>query len=681
MKADKEALIPKGPYVSTKKGPNGTSLKAHRADLICWMLKGSWSLGYFSDRNVTLENSIDEFGLWMLWLQYNWPTVLEQTELGQYMLEVTPDLYSLVENSINYFEIELLSSPTLLESDIGHLFKGVWDYSDGLTKPRWAVKQGLNAPSLAKLVVLYEPAGKVRNIVTFDWWSQFLFMPIHKFMMNLLKELDTDATFDQDGKVNEFAKRKYRYIASLDLKAATEWIPQQLYESLMVCMLGQKVAKVWLNLLTLREITPVKDCFLAAKSDTIRYTRGQPMGALSSWAAMALVHHMLVQFCAYLDNQFPFYDYLVLGDDVIIGCRGVAETYKRVCQDLGVKIGLPKSYESRKGFGNFAAQSFLGDVNLSPVSISEEIVIRGPAPRTEQVLRFLRRGFWSLGDAGWFSSLLRLMLHKPAYEQIVKHRREGKMDPLAQMAFMAVFGVPERTKVHSSEIQGFSISSFFGGLTLDMKAFSMPFKPVWSSIVGTSTNVKEMLISACLLKAKTILKRLVPLDEALQEVKMQLQQDPLYGRITALPSGLLLPENQYLRHVVMPFDVFGELTEKCLAWERQYMDLIQRCLQFETDPHLTAKSAEEFLCIPLDVAYTGLLEADDTLQMSLDALGVERPDLERDPDSAIRSFDRLLYHYEHLCEIAKMSEDMFQSSTESWTEDLTRSDLTLTKGH
>jgi hypothetical protein len=404
------------------------------------------------------------------------------------------------------------------------------------------------------------------------------------------------------------------------------------------------------------------------------------MGALSSWSAMALVHHMLVQFSAYLDNQFPFYDYLVLGDDVVIGCRGVAEHYKKVCSDLGVKIGLPKSYESRNGFGNFAAQSFLSGINLSPVSISEEIIVRGPAPRTEQVLRFLRRGFWSLSDAGWFSSLLRFMLHKPAYEQVVAARRKGIMDPLAQMAFMAVFGVPERTKVHSSEIQGFSIRSFFGGLTLTLKSFSMPFGPVWSSVVSTSSTVNEMLVTACLLKAKHILKRLIPIDQALQEVRMLVTQEPVYGRVTAYQSGLLLPENQYLRHIILPYDIFGPLSEKMLAWEHTYMDLIQRCLAFERDPNLTAASAEEFVCIPLDVAYTGLLEADETLQFGLDALGVERPDLRSDPDAAIRSFDRLLHHYDHLLEIAN-APDFTSDPSMDTEEDWLRSELTLTKAN
>lgn len=653
LREDPNKLVPKDPYASSKSGPNGPALQACRVDLFTWLLKGSWKLGYFENRKITLDNQFEEWHEWMFYLFDNFDPVLRSTELGAYIAEVDENLFSVVQNMIQYFEPEIVG-PQIAHTDMKKLFEAKWDYSDGQTKPRWAIKDGLEAPSLAKLVALYEPAGKVRNIVTFDWWSQLLFAPVHKMLMTLLKSLSTDATFDQDKAVQEFSKRGFKYIASLDLKSATEWIPQQLYLVLMEVLIGPKPAKLWLDLLTLREITPVKDFFVATRAWTIRYTRGQPMGALSSWSAMAIVHHMLVQFSAHLVGHFPFNDYLVLGDDIIIGDKDVAESYKYVCGDLGVKIGLPKSYVSRKGFGNFAAQSFLGSVNISPVSISEELVIRGPAPRTEQALRFLRRGFWSLGDAGWLSDLLKLMLHKPAYEQVVSKRRKGHLDPLVQVAFMAVFGVPERTKVHSAEIQGFSVMSFFGGLNLSMKFFSMPFKQAWGGLIGDSVQVKEMLISALLLKAKQLMKQFQPLDERLQELTSMLQQQPVTGSITAFPSDLFLPERQYLRHVILPYETFERTLERFLSWERKYMDLVGACLGLE-DPFTDSVRAEQFIGIPLDVAYTGLLEAEAELLVSLDSLlGGEVPVHEVDPDASVRSLDRLLQNLGHLSEIAQM---------------------------
>jgi len=678
LREDPNKLIPQNPYASSKKGPNGPALNACRADLFCWLLKGSWKLGYFENRKITLDNSYEEFHHWMFYLQDSFDPVLRATELGAYMAEVDENMFSIVRNMVQYFEPEIVG-PQIVHTDLKGLFEAKWDYSDGLTKPRWAIREGLEAPSLAKLVALYEPAGKVRNIVTFDWWSQMLFSPIHKALMELLKTLSSDATFDQDGAVHAFSHRGYKYIASLDLKSATEWIPQQLYLCIMDVIIGPKPAKLWLDLLTLRDITPVKDFFVACRAAPVRYTRGQPMGALSSWSAMAILHHMLVQFSAYLVGHFPFSDYLVLGDDIIIAEKEVAESYKYVCGDLGVKIGLPKSYVSRKGFGNFAAQSFLGTENISPVSISEELVIRGPAPRTEQALRFLRRGFWSLGDAGWLSDLLKLMLHKPAYEQVVSKRRKGHLDPLVQVAFMAVFGVPERTKVHSAEIQGFSILSFFGGLNLSMKFFSMPFMQAWSGLIGDSVQVKEMLISALLLKAKQLMKQFQPLDERLQELTSMLQMQPVTGSITAYPSDLFLPERQYLRHVILPYDTFERTLQRFLSWERKYLDLVGACLGLE-DPFMDSLRAEQFIGIPLDVAYQGLLEAESELLVSLDSLlGKEVPVHEVDPDASVRSLDRLLQNLEHLSEIAQMPSSVLDPNEvpEEWL----RNTLVFTKSH
>jgi len=678
VREDPNKLIPTDPYASSKSGPNGQALFACRADLICWLLKGSWKLGYFADRKITSENSYVEFMDWFFYLQDMFDPVLRETELGAYIAEVDPEIFSMVRNMVQYFDIEIIG-PQVANTDLKGLFELKWDYRDGLTKPRWAIQDGIYAPSLAKLIALYEPAGKVRNIVTFDWWSQLLFSPVHKILMELLRSLSSDATFDQDAAVNEFSKRGYKYIASLDLKSATEWIPQQLYHCIMSVIIGPVPAKLWLDLLSLREITPSEDFWVASRAWTVRYTRGQPMGALSSWSAMAIVHHMLVQFSAYLVGHFPFSDYLVLGDDIIIAEKEVAESYKYVCGDLGVKIGLPKSYISRKGFGNFAAQSFLGSVNISPVSISEELVIRGPAPRVEQALRFLRRGFWSLGDASWLSDLLKLMLHKTAYEQIISKRREGHLDPLVQVAFMAVFGVPERTKVHSAEIQGFSIRSFFGGLNLSMKFFSMPFMQAWGGLMDDSVQIKEMLISALLLKAKQLMKQFLPLDARLQELTSMLQQQPVTGSITAYPSDLFLPERQYLRHIILPYETFERSLKKMLSWERKYLDLVGACLGLET-PFTDSNRAEEYIGIPLDVAYNGLLEAESELLVSLDSLlGKEVPVHEVDPDASVRSLDRLLQNFEHLSEVAQMPASALDPN--EIPEDWLRNTFVFTKSH
>lgn len=85
----------------------------------------------------------------------------------------------------------------------------------------------------------------------------------------------------------------------------------------------------------------------------LTYAVGQPMGALSSWALLALTHHAIVQFAAYrvavheAASYRWFRDYAVLGDDVVIGNKAVAEAYLQILREIGVEAGLAKSVIAR----------------------------------------------------------------------------------------------------------------------------------------------------------------------------------------------------------------------------------------------------------------------------------------------------------------------------------------------
>jgi hypothetical protein len=719
----KERFFPAEPYVSSKKGPNGEALKACRADLIVWMLKGTWDKGFFENMKPILRKE-DSFWRFQEWLEFalnHFTRILYTTELGRYLEELQLDdsplflmFQDLHREARGEYHWKAPGNPGPPADDYAHLIEWVGPEPDNNPvgvpdgQPRWTINpddplsnHAMSAPALAKLVCLYEPAGKVRNIVTFDWWSQWLLRPVHQFLMNILKDLPCDATFDQDGAVKTFSEKKYEYMASLDLRAATEWIPQELYKAVLIPILGTGRTEKWMSLLTARMVVPVRD-YHGHGINPIRYNRGQPMGALSSWPSMALVHHVLVQFSAFIADkysafqtlEFPFRDYMILGDDIIIANEKVAESYKKVCTDLGVKIGLPKSYISHKGFGNFAAQSFLNGVNLSPISISEEIVVRGPAPRVEQVLRFLRRGFWSLGSAGWLAALLRFLFHEKAYKLILEQKQRGIVSPLAQMAFMAVFGVPGRVSDSTSGIQGFSAKHVFGGINLGMSAFSMPFEPFWAKRRAKTSNVNEILISSCLMKAKELLKLLVPLDKSMQRMKSDLLED-LAGffslemsRIDAktmakswttkrwftytfsreLPSGDVAPlttrrwfsrlfskKNHYLQYVIVPSNILRSLIERLQDWEKENVPFLNEILSWERTPFLDAALVKGTFGHDLPEVYHRLCKIEQSLVISLEHLvGGEVPVRDTDPDASIRSFDRLLRSFEHLCELAEM---------------------------
>jgi len=96
------------------------------------------------------------------------------------------------------------------------------------------------------------------------------------------------------------------------------------------------------------------------------------MGALSSWAMLALSHHFIVQVAAW-EAGYPrtklFNQYALLGDDLVLGSHKVKDSYLKILSDIGVKCGLHKSILSPKGVGaEFAKSTFIDGVNVSPVS-------------------------------------------------------------------------------------------------------------------------------------------------------------------------------------------------------------------------------------------------------------------------------------------------------------------------
>jgi hypothetical protein len=263
---------------------------------------------------------------------------------------------------------------------------------------------------LGRLHLKYEPAGKIRVFAMVDYWTQYALLPMHQALFKVLNRFGaSDATFDQDGAVRSFAGTCPEYY-SYDLKSATDMIPISLYKLMFDEIWGKPVGDLWVSLMTDREFgLPVKDpknheYYKYNNKYHISYTRGQPMGALSSWAALALLHHYIVQYAAYrvFNKIQTFTQYRVLGDDIVIGNREVAESYLKVCEEFSIPIGLAKSvvspktsHEGKKGdrLFQFANQIALGSENISPLSLKEEIQANSIASRLELISKLVGRGW------------------------------------------------------------------------------------------------------------------------------------------------------------------------------------------------------------------------------------------------------------------------------------------------
>lgn len=83
------------------------------------------------------------------------------------------------------------------------------------------------------------------------------------------------------------------------------------------------------------------------------------MGALSSWAMLAITHHLIVQLAARNVLGVPQYgkwftNYELLGDDIVIFDEPVAMEYLSIMKTIGVPINLSKSVVSSTQCFEFA---------------------------------------------------------------------------------------------------------------------------------------------------------------------------------------------------------------------------------------------------------------------------------------------------------------------------------------
>jgi hypothetical protein len=252
-----------------------------------------------------------------------------------------------------------------------------------------------NAETLGRLGLKEEPAGKVRVFAMVDAWTHWVMRPLHDFIFSLLRYIPQDGTFDQPRPAERLKEELERclsqgkpvWVYSIDLSAATDRLPISLQIPLMAQVFSTVgfgywkdsallLANLWAKLLVDRDyrvsyplvtvtkpkvtvtdagfkiIRGQKSVMKETVVELVRYAVGQPMGALSSWASLAITHHCIVQYayakvCESKGQRYSWFsDYAILGDDVVIGNRSVALSYLKILDTIGVEAGLAKSLVS-----------------------------------------------------------------------------------------------------------------------------------------------------------------------------------------------------------------------------------------------------------------------------------------------------------------------------------------------
>lgn len=117
---------------------------------------------------------------------------------------------------------------------------------------------------------------------------------------------------------------------------------------------------------------------------------------------LALTHHVIVLIAARRVGRENFTGYALLGDDLVIADKEVADSYLVLARDLGVEINLSKSLVSKTGVSEFAKRIFWEGKDLSPIppkltmsllqglrnlpAVMQEMIKRGLSAQTEVLL-------------------------------------------------------------------------------------------------------------------------------------------------------------------------------------------------------------------------------------------------------------------------------------------------------
>lgn len=255
---------------------------------------------------------------------------------------------------------------------------------------------------LSQFAIKEEAAGKIRLFALMDSVTQSVMKPLHVAMFALLRLIPNDGTFDQEESVRRGMAKSLKAgkAFSFDLTAATDRLPVSLTAILIELIFNKSgLGESWKNVMTMRDFVfndKVADKLkIPLISRVVRYAVGQPMGALSSWAGLAITHHWIVQVAAYRATGKLEWntEYEILGDDLVIFNSLIAEEYLKIMKILGCEINLDKSINAPNvPVFEFAKRTVLNGHIVSGVSMVQLRAGWNVAGRVANCLQFANSG-------------------------------------------------------------------------------------------------------------------------------------------------------------------------------------------------------------------------------------------------------------------------------------------------
>jgi hypothetical protein len=264
---------------------------------------------------------------------------------------------------------------------------------------------------LGRLTIIKEMRGKARVVGITDYWTQCLFKPLHDAIYSSLGNLPEDGTKEQLAPVklmlNPPGGEYPSFLSSVDLTAATDRLPV-IQQAKILELLGLP-GNLWMDILARPYNYMDKDYV---------YAVGQPMGAYSSFAMLALTNHVIMHVAfiqCHLEYRKGHGQYAILGDDVAMSSLSLANEYENLMALLGIEINPIKGFRGR--LLEFAKNIFCFDgTNLSP--ISAKVLLRSsrdPIFIPALLNDCINKGYWPILNLE-LSTLTNLLEH---------HRKTG----------------------------------------------------------------------------------------------------------------------------------------------------------------------------------------------------------------------------------------------------------------
>lgn len=226
--------------------------------------------------------------------------------------------------------------------------------------------------TLRRISVKNDKEGKSRVFAILDYWSQASLRTLHSEILKILKRIPSDCTFDQGSRLHKVSPNPFFH--SIDLTNATDRFPIDLQVKVLERLIGSDKAQAWKRIMvnlpfSIRSSSPTKE---------ISYGAGQPMGAYSSWPVFALCHHLVVQEAADRAGLMTYSNYMLLGDDIVLGDDKVAKHYLDILRELGVETSDKKTHTSKTTL-EFAKRWIHGGTEITGVSLSALSNYTGPS--------------------------------------------------------------------------------------------------------------------------------------------------------------------------------------------------------------------------------------------------------------------------------------------------------------